>query len=266
MPVTDKDRLKKSAFSVLAFLLLIFCIGNFVLGITWIGRSYPGFFFYGNMVVTDITPGVENGEQLTRFKDRVLEANGLPVSSPSELFHITDALPVGTNVEYTIERNGSSFKVGIPVQAFNVRDFIQMFGVIFLMGAVFFVIGALVLRIKANARESRAFFLFCAAICVWFIGSFDAQASHIMEQIVFFAWIFSPVAGIHLMFIFPSDTRIKASAQNIISLVFLFISAMLFILQYIFFHSYDVWKYINTVTWMYVVLSTFIFPASSLMT
>ncbi len=266
MPVTDKDRLKKSAFSVLAFLLLIFCIGNFVLGITWIGRSYPGFFFYGNMVVTDITPGVENGEQLTRFKDRVLEANGLPVSSPSELLRITDALPVGTNVEYTIERNGSSFKVGIPVQAFNVRDFIQMFGVIFLMGAVFFVIGALVLRIKANARESRAFFLFCAAICVWFIGSFDAQASHIMEQIVFFAWIFSPVAGIHLMFIFPSDTRIKASAQNIISLVFLFISAMLFILQYIFFHSYDVWKYINTVTWMYVVLSTFIFPASSLMT
>lgn len=266
MPVTDKDRLKKSAFSVLAFLLLIFCIGNFVLGITWIGRSYPGFFFYGNMVVTDITPGVENGEQLTRFKDRVLEANGLPVSSPSELLHITDALPVGTKVEYTIERNGSSFRVGIPVQAFNVRDFIQMFGVIFLMGAVFFVIGALVLRIKANARESRAFFLFCAAICVWFIGSFDAQASHIMEQIVFFAWIFSPVAGIHLMFIFPSDTRIKASAQNIISLVFLFISAMLFILQYIFFHSYDVWKYINTVTWMYVVLSTFIFPASSLMT
>ncbi|MGD9652599.1 MAG: ATP-binding protein [Candidatus Dadabacteria bacterium] len=266
MPATDKDRLKKSAFSVLAFLLLIFCIGNFVLGITWIGRSYPGFFFYGNMVVTDITPGVENGEQLTRFKDRVLEANGVPVSSPSELLHITDALPVGTNVEYTIERNGSSFKVGIPVQAFNVRDFIQMFGVIFLMGAVFFVIGALVLRIKANARESRAFFLFCAAICVWFIGSFDAQASHIMEQIVFFAWIFSPVAGIHLMFIFPSDTRIKASAQNIISLVFLFISAMLFILQYIFFHSYDVWKYINTVTWMYVVLSTFIFPASSLMT
>jgi len=266
MPVTDKDRLKKSAFSVLAFLLLIFCIGNFVLGITWIGRSYPGFFFYGNMVVTDITPGVENGEQLTRFKDRVLEVNGVPVSSPSELLHITDALPVGTKVEYTIERNGSSFKVGIPVQAFNVRDFIQMFGVIFLMGAVFFVIGALVLRIKANARESRAFFLFCAAICVWFIGSFDAQASHIMEQIVFFAWIFSPVAGIHLMFIFPSDTRIKASAQNIISLVFLFISAMLFILQYIFFHSYDVWKYINTVTWMYVVLSTFIFPASSLMT
>lgn len=266
MPVTDKDRLKKSAFSILAFLLLIFCIGNFVLGITWIGRSYPGFFFYGKMVVTDITPGVENGEQLTRFKDRVLEANGLPVSSPSELLRITDALPVGTNVEYTIERNGSSFKVGIPVQAFNVRDFIQMFGVIFLMGAVFFVIGALVLRIKANARESRAFFLFCAAICVWFIGSFDAQASHIMEQIVFFAWIFSPVAGIHLMFIFPSDTRIKASAQNIISLVFLFISAMLFILQYIFFHSYDVWKYINTVTWMYVVLSTFIFPASSLMT
>ena len=266
MPVTDKDRLKKSAFSILAFLLLIFCIGNFVLGITWIGRSYPGFFFYGNMVVTDITPGVENGEQLTRFKDRVLEANGLPVSSPSELLRITDALPVGTNVEYTIERNGSSFKVGIPVQAFNVRDFIQMFGVIFLMGAVFFVIGALVLRIKANARESRAFFLFCAAICAWFIGSFDAQASHIMEQIVFFAWIFSPVAGIHLMFIFPSDTRIKASAQNIISLVFLFISAMLFILQYIFFHSYDVWKYINTVTWMYVVLSTFIFPASSLMT
>ncbi|MCC6711905.1 MAG: GAF domain-containing protein [Candidatus Dadabacteria bacterium] len=266
MPVTDKDMLKKSAFSVLAFLLLIFCIGNLVLGITWIGRSYPGFFFYGNMVVTDITPGVENGEQLTRFKDRVTEADGVRINSPDELLSITDALPVGTDVEYTIERNGSGFKVGIPVQTFTARDFIQMFGVIFLMGAVFFVIGAIVLRTKPNARESRAFFLFCAAICVWFTGSFDAQASHVMEQLIFFAWVFSPVAGIHLMFIFPSDTRIKASAQNIISLVFLFISAMLFILQFIFFHSYDVWKYINTATWIYVVLSTAIFPASSLMT
>mgnify|MGYP001342217356 CR=1 FL=1 len=218
MPVTDKDRLKKSAFSVLAFLPLIFCIGNLVLGITWIGRTYPGNFLYGNMVVTDITPGVENGEQLMRFKDRVLEANGVRINSPSELLYITDTLPEGTNVEYTIERNGESFKVGIPVQTFNARDFIQIFGVIFLMGAVFLIIGAIVLRTKPNARESRAFFLFCAAICVWFTGSFDAQASHIMEQIVFFAWVFSPVAGIPLMFIFPSDTRIKASAQSIISL------------------------------------------------
>src|SRR5690606_15791275 len=123
MPATDKDMLKKSAFSVLAFLLLIFCIGNLVLGITWIGRSYPGFFFYGNMVVTDITPGVENGGQLTRFKDRVTEADGVRINSPDELLGITDALPVGTDVEYTIERNGSSFKVGIPVQTFTARDF-----------------------------------------------------------------------------------------------------------------------------------------------
>ncbi len=266
MPAIDKDRLKKSAFSVLAFLLLIFCIGNLALGITWIDRSYPGFFFYGNTVVTDITPGVENGEKLTRFKDRVIEANGVRINNPSQLFRITGALPVGTDVEYKIERNGSTFNVSIPTQTFKARDFAQMFGVIFTMGVVFFVIGALVLRMKPNAREGRAFFLFCAAICIWFTGSFDAQASHILDQLIFFAWVFSPVAGIHLMFIFPSDTRIKASAQNVVSLAFLFISAMLFILNYIFFHSYDVWRHVNTVTWMYVVLSTVIFPVSSLMT
>ena len=68
------------------------------------------------------------------------------------------------------------------------------------------------------------------------------------------------------MFIFPSDAKLKRMTHNLVSIFFLFISAMLFVLQFIFFYKYDIWKHINTVSWIYVVLSTMIFPISSLMT
>ncbi|MCI0481561.1 MAG: GAF domain-containing protein, partial [Candidatus Dadabacteria bacterium] len=179
---------------------------------------------------------------------------------------IIDKYPAGSDVVYTIERSGGSFNVTIPVERFTLREMLQMFGIIYVIGVVFLIIGVMVLQMKPHLRASKAFFLFCASICIWFVGSFDAQAVYLFDQMTFFSWIFSPLFGIYLMFIFPSDTKLKGMVHNLVSIFFLFISAMLFVLQFIFFYKYDVWKYINTISWIYVVLSTMIFPISSLVT
>lgn len=258
--------IQKSVFSIAVFILILFCIGNFVLGLGWANKPYPGFFFYKNLVVTDISPGAVNGETLKRFKDRVLKINGTKVKTPGEIFSVTDLLPVGTEVEYTIIRNGDTFNVTIPTQRFAIKDLLLMFGVIYIIGVIFLSIGTMVLHVKPHLKASKAFFLFCASICIWFVGSFNGQAVYFVDQITFFTLVFSPFFGIYLMFIFPSDTKIRGIARNLIILLFLFISAILFILQFIFFNTYEVWKYINTLIWIYVVVSTMIFPISSLVT
>ncbi len=258
--------IQKSVFSIVAFVLIIFCIGNFLLGLNRVNKPYPGFFFYKNLVVTDISPKAVNGEMLKRFKDKIKGVNGIPVRSPDEVFEIIDKYPAGSDIVYTIERSGASFDVTIPVERLTLREMLQMFGIIYAIGVVFLIIGVMVLQMKPHLRASKAFFLFCASICIWFVGSFDAQSVYLFDQLSFFSWIFSPVFGIYLMFIFPSDAKLKRMTHNLVSIFFLFISAMLFVLQFIFFYKYDIWKHVNTVSWIYVVLSTMIFPVSSLMT
>lgn len=258
--------IQKSVFSIVAFVLIIFCIGNFLLGLNRVNKPYPGFFFYKNLVVTDISPKAVNGEMLKRFKDKIKGVNDIPVRSPDEVFEIIDKYPAGSDIVYTIERSGASFDVTIPVERLTLREMLQMFGIIYAIGVVFLIIGVMVLQMKPHLRASKAFFLFCASICIWFVGSFDAQAVYLFDQLTFFSWIFSPLFGIYLMFIFPSDAKLKGMIHNLVSIFFLFISAMLFVLQFIFFYKYDVWKYINTISWIYVVLSTMIFPISSLVT
>jgi signal transduction histidine kinase len=258
--------IQKSVFSIVAFVLIIFCIGNFLLGLNRVNKPYPGFFFYKNLVVTDISPKAVNGEMLKRFKDKIKGVNGIPVRSPDEVFEIIDKYPAGSNIVYKIERSGASFDVTIPVERLTLREMLQMFGIIYAIGVVFLIIGVMVLQMKPHLRASKAFFLFCASISIWFVGSFDAQAVYLFDQMTFFFWIFSPLFGIYLMFIFPSDAKLKGITHNIVSIFFLFVSGMLFVLQFIFFYNYEIWKYINTASWIYVVLSTMIFPISPLVT
>ena len=235
--------IQKSAFSVAVFILILFCIGNFVLGLGWVNKSFPGFFFYENLVITDISPIAVNGNTIKRFKDRILKITGVDVSTPAEIFSITDSLPVGAEVEYTIVRNGNTFNVTIPTQKFSTKDLLLVFGIIYIIGVIFLLIGTMVLHVKPHLRASKAFFFFCASICVWFVGSFNGQAVYFFDQITFFALVFSPFFGICLMFIFPSDTKMRGVTRNLIVLLFLFISAILFILQFIFFDTYEIWKY-----------------------
>jgi signal transduction histidine kinase len=258
--------IQKSVFSIVAFVLIIFCIGNFLLGLNRVNKPYPGFFFYKNLVVTDISPKAVNGEMLKRFKDKIKGVNGIPVRSPDEVFEIIDKYPAGSDIVYKIERSGASFDVTIPVERLTLREMLQMFGIIYAIGVVFLIIGVMVLQMKPHLRASKAFFLFCASISIWFVGSFDAQAVYLFDQMTFFFWIFSPLFGIYLMFIFPSDAKLKGITHNIVSIFFLFVSGMLFVLQFIFFYNYEIWKYINTASWIYVVLSTMIFPISPLVT
>lgn len=269
-PLSKSERngttVQETVFSIAAFVLVLFCIGNLLLGISRVNRPYPGFFFYRNLVITDIAPNTANGESLKRFKDRIKAVNGVPVRTPEEVFNITDRIPVGSGVEYTIGRNGGSFNVTIPIERLTLKEMLLMFGIIYVIGIVFLVIGVMVLQMKPGLRASKAFFLFCASICIWFVGSFDTQAVYLFDQLTFFAWIFSPLLGIYLMFIFPSDTKLKGITHNLISILFLFVSAMLFVLQFIFFYRYEFWKHVNTASWIYVVLSTMIFPISSLVT
>ncbi len=262
----NSENFSRQLFGIIVVLLLSFCIANFIIGLKWIDKTYPGFFFYDNLVITDISPTTVNGDKLKRFNDKVVLVNGEKVSTPEDVHGIIGTHSVGETVDYTIARNGRYFDVAIPVEKLTATNLLLIFGVIYLIGVVFFTIGAFVIYIKPDELASKAFFLFCTALGIWFVGSFDAQATYYFDKITFFAMIFSPVFGIYLMFIFPSDTKIKEKSRYFATLPFLILSLLIYGLMILFFDSYNTWKIANMSIWIYLLLSAAIFPLSSLFT
>jgi len=253
-------------FGIVIVVLLGFCAANFILGLKWVDKTYPGFFFYDNLVITDISPTTINGDKLKRFNDKVVLVNGEKVSTPEEIYSMIGTLSIGEKVDYTIERNGRFFDITIPIQRLSAKDLLLVFGVIYLIGVVFFIIGVFVIYIKPDDSAGKALFLFCTALGIWFVGSFDAQATYYFDEITLFAMIFSPVFGIYLMFIFPSDTKIKEKSRYFATLPFLILSLLIYGLMIFFFDSYSTWKIANISMWIYLLLSAAIFPLSSLFT
>ena len=259
----NSENVSRQLFAIVIVLLASFCIANFIVGLKWVDKSYPGFFYYKNLVITDIAPSTTNGDKLKRFSDKVVLINGEKVSSPEDVQGIIGSLGVGQKVDYTIERNRGYFDVVIPVEKLTVGNIMSIFGVIYLVGVIFLAIGASVMYIKPDDLASKAFFLFCTSIGIWFVGSFDAQSTHYFYNFTLLGMIFSPVFGIYLMFIFPSDTKVKEKTQFLVTLVFLLISFSLYALDFVFFESYGTWKTVNISMWIYILLSASIFPLSS---
>jgi len=105
--------IQKSVFSIVAFVLIIFCIGNFLLGLNRVNKPYPGFFFYKNLVVTDISPKAVNGEMLKRFKDKIKGVNGIPVRSPDEVFEIMRMDPRDVGRRLALHRGDQFLNQGL---------------------------------------------------------------------------------------------------------------------------------------------------------
>jgi len=262
----NSENFSRPLFGIVVVVLLSFCIANFILGLKWVDKTYPGFFFYENLVITDISPTTVNGDKLKRFSDKVVLINGEKVFTPEEVHSIIGTLSVGEKVDYTLERNGRYFDVEIPVEKLTAKNLLLIFGVIYLIGIMFLIIGAFVIYIKPDELASKAFFLFCTSIGIWFVGSFDAQSAYYFYNLTLVGAIFSPLFGIYLMFIFPTDTKVKVKTRYFIALLFLVLSFSIYALNFIFLDTYSIWKIVNISMWIYILLSAAIFPLSSLFT
>lgn len=242
---------------------LTICAASFVLALRCLDKPYPGFLFYKNLVVTDVSSDTNKEEPLKRFSDRVVKVNGEKVQTPGEVFALLNRFPAGTPIHYEIARNNDLVKLTIPSTVFSLKDFLSMFGATFFVGFVFFIIGILAYYLKPGSLVSGIFFFFCFCIGIWFVASFDTQSTYKLYNVSFLAALVSPAFALCLAYTFPTMRRFT----KISLAIFLFILALslsLFILSETYFHTYKYWRIIYILTWCYLVSFSFALPVSSL--
>lgn len=204
-----QELVSRSLFGALILIVLFICTVCVGLAVRWIDRPFAGFLVSPRMVIGNMGryhwAGVQAG---LKFPDQVLTANGQPISSMTDLDRVISRAKLGELITYTVERNGKAIEVALPSMKFTVSDLLITFGIPFLSGLLYFLLGVVVFLLKPDTRVSWAFFLSCFFLSLYTIIAFDAQSTHWgFVRLYFLTGAFFPAAFLQLSLVFPQPKK-----------------------------------------------------------
>jgi class 3 adenylate cyclase len=172
----------------------------------------------------------ENGEKAgLKIGDKLLEVNGHSFSDIEE-FRRHMRRKLGEENSYLIERQGRTFVVTIKNVRSGLSRAFSASGVPYLMGLCYVLIGTLVFLMKPHRRSSWIFFLSTSTFGLWqfFIYKISLMTPLWLENIVIFAYTFTPAVIIHLALCFPKERIILKEAPYVQTFSYI-IAVILFI-------------------------------------
>ncbi len=176
--------LQKAVFWITITVMAIYSAVCVVLAAGWLNRTFPGFMVLQNQSTDSLYSlrwsGIQAGVQVA---DNVVSMNGVPIASSEMLYRYAATKPVGTPITYEFERSGLSgtpktVKMVIPTQRFEVWDLIGVWGSLWLMGFLHFLLGAFVSIVKPGDAAARAHLLFCLVFAAFSLSHFDSTSTY----------------------------------------------------------------------------------------
>jgi two-component system NtrC family sensor kinase len=256
------EKFFRIAVFVLVALFLFLSLASLFRAISWIGKPFPGFLIYGNSLVCEVSLPHWTGNEygLIKTYDKILGLDGKNLS-PAQIYRIVSDKPVGSQMNYTVYRDGQYKILSVPTMKFGMGDFLSVFGGVYIIGLIIFITGVVVYFLKPELTSSKFFFMFCFSMGIWFTSIFDTQSTYSLGSIPFMGWMFSPAFLTSLSLIFP--TRRKLLRHNALIFIPFLPSVALFSMHLVFFESQYIWQRVDILTWVYVLVSTSVFIAST---
>ncbi|TMA64069.1 MAG: hypothetical protein E6J69_15950 [Deltaproteobacteria bacterium] len=97
------------------------------------------------------------------FGGKLIAVDGRPVERVPDLVEETWAGHPGTPVRYTFLTPAGRVERTVPIMRFGLADYVSLFGVLLVNGAVFLVLGFVVAYLKPGRPASAAMLVFCTA-------------------------------------------------------------------------------------------------------
>ena len=140
-----------------------------------------------------------------RVGDLIVGINRKTVSTISEAQNIVDRTLEGSN-SYDVMRNGDQNEIIVPNQPLGFLKSFEHYGVTWLLGGVFFVMGAVVFLMKPGTAASWAFLncMFVTGLYITYTITSKLQPFW-LAHIVGFATAFLAAPIIHLTQVFPEE-------------------------------------------------------------
>ena len=170
-----KNRLITFCFLVLVFVAVLVSIFSLRDALQALGDTYPGFMVGKNCMV--VLYGGEDAAKLKTF-DRILAVDGDPVTRGGQVLDLVRRKDPGDRVTYQIQRDDKSYEVQIPCRTYTEREILYQFFFAFITGAVFLLVGILVMTRSPRKTVSWILFLLTFSLGTVFITLFSAYYLH----------------------------------------------------------------------------------------
>ncbi len=207
--LSSMERFGRLSFFVMSLIVLIFATICCINAIKCVNKPFPGFLLTERMVVGGVGQyhwtGVKVG---LKHPDKILKANNQILSSVGELEQLINSTDVGTPINYVFKRDGQLVEFTIPTMRFTLTDILVIFGIPFLTGFIYLLIGAIVFIMKPDIKTSFTYLLFCLFLSTYSILLFDLNTTR-----YFIKWFFIsaqalvPAGAIHLSLFFPEEKK-----------------------------------------------------------
>ena len=206
---SSKEIISRIIFFGVVLTVLIIGIVCIINAVQWVNKPFAGFLINERMVLGNVGQYHWTGTQAgLKFPDKILKANGKVIASMRDLEEVVNNTKTGDAIIYSIERGEKLLNIRVPTMHFTFKDLFMTFGVTFLSGILYLVIGVVVFIMKPDTWVSWAFFLACSFLSTFAITSFDIQSTHYgFIHVYLFVNTFFPAAFIHLSLVFPEKRR-----------------------------------------------------------
>jgi len=177
---------------------------SFANALGWLGKPFPGFFYYKNLVVSFYQRSAwMGGNKGPRAYDLITEVEGKPVKTADEFREVFNSNKNKGSITYTVNRDGKASNFAVDIKDLSIEDFFFAFLLPFLLGMFFLVAGGLVYFAKSNKATLVNFFM-CLLIALSYMTMFDSNTTYKFSQF----WLIYPLFGAisaHLFLLFPEE-------------------------------------------------------------
>jgi hypothetical protein len=203
---------------LLALILMVICYAD---ARSLLGKPFTGFQLLKNRSVSG---GLKSG---MKPLDLIEAVDGKEVKSPAEIMEIVRSVPLGTTLDYTVNRMGDLVNVPVQTQVFSPHGFFWTIGMNFAVGIGFLLIG-MITFVKQHIEKNRwAFFILCITIFTLRITTFDFYSSHRFTELFLFSWLLMAAVFFHLGFSYPEEKAFVRNRPWLVSVPY-YVSIILF--------------------------------------
>ena len=172
----------------------------------WIGKPFPGFVVLANRVIASVSlPHWTIATHTDLYQQVVVAVNEQSVQTPAALYAAIRQLPPGSEITYTLEKDGQSSQVTLSSQLFTTTDYGLLFGAYLVNGLAFAGIGLAVWGMRRITAASHALLLVGVTIGLFAVTAVDLYAPYSFFRLHVLGEAFFPASLIHLALVFPRN-------------------------------------------------------------
>ncbi len=248
--------------------VIVFLIANaisLVNAVKWVNKPFAGFLLTERLNLDYLGlphwTGVQAG---LKFPDKITKANNQRIESINDLERIIANVNIGDPVRYSIKRGERIIEVDVPTMRFHWTDLFIKYGVVYLIGNIYFLLGVVVFVLKPDTVVSWVFLASGIFLGLDYISSFDIVSTHMgFVRVLFLVDTFCAASVIHMSMIFPEKIQFVKRYSRVVYIPYLISTAIVIMLEW-FYPSHPFFNTLFALMNFYLAISALSFLSSTI--